>query len=109
MDIPRMHIELFNKSIDSINRLFNISEFELLKRNTSHSVTDYKKMVTMKFYNLKTHKRDNSLMFLTEQFNCCHSNVIYWYKKGMELYSVDSEFKRKYDLFSDEVDKYLKK
>ena len=46
---------------------------------------------------------------ISKEFNCGHSSVVYWCNKAKELYFNDSNFRNDYDMFSTELDFYIKK
>ena len=85
----------FEKAIDICSQLLNIPKDQILSKSAKRNITDIKKLIVYKFYSLK-------------EFNCGHSNVVYWYNKAKELYSSDPIFRSNYNIFSTELDSYIK-
>lgn len=100
---------VFNQAVNICSDLFDISINDILSKSNKHQITDVKKLIVYKFYNLRTHNKDNLVNLLAKQFNCWHSNVVYWHHKAQELYYSDIKFKGNYDQFSSKLDVYIKK
>lgn len=97
----------FEKALELSSELFDISKEDILSKSSKRRITDIKKIIVYKFYNLKKHDKDNIVNLLSKVFNCGHSNVVYWYNKAKELYSIDYSFKSNYNIFSDNLDSYI--
>ena len=98
----------FEKAIDICSQLLNIPKDQILSKSAKRNITDIKKLIVYKFYSLKQHDKDNLVNLISKEFNCGHSNVVYWYNKAKELYSSDPIFRSKYNKFSTELDSYIK-
>lgn len=98
----------FEKAIDICSQLLNISKDQILSKSAKRNITDIKKLIVYKFYSLKQHDKDNLVNLISREFNCVHSNVVYWYNKAKDLYSSDSNFRNNYNTFSTELDLYIK-
>lgn len=98
----------FEKAIDICSQLLNIPKDQILSKSAKRNITDIKKLIVYKFYSLKQHDKDNLVNLISKEFNCGHSNVVYWYNKAKELYSSDPIFRSNYNIFSTELDSYIK-
>lgn len=101
--------QVFKKAVSICSKLFEISEDKILSKSSKRNIVDIKKLIVYKFYSLKQHDKDNLVNLISKEFNCGHSGVVYWCNKAKELYFNDSNFRNDYDMFSTELDFYIKK
>lgn len=100
--------QTFKEAVRICSKLTEIPEEQILSKSSKRKIIDIKKLIVYKFYNLKRHDKDNLVNLISNEFNCGHSNVVYWYNKAKELYSSDSIFRDNYEVFSVELDSYIK-
>ena len=92
--------QVFKKAVSICSKLFEISEDKILSKSSKRNIVDIKKLIVYK---------DNLVNLISKEFNCGHSSVVYWCNKAKELYFNDSNFRNDYDMFSTELDFYIKK
>lgn len=100
--------QVFKKAVSICSKLFEISEDKILSKSSKRNIVDIKKLIVYKFYSLKQHDKDNLVNLISKEFNCGHSSVVYWCNKAKELYFNDPNFRNDYDVFSTELDFYIK-